>query len=98
MFEIEEIVMIPKEAEANNEADLSSEMDAPAWAVVSFDECAASSLTYEEAAKLVAKLSNDVNALCIVTNDAAQKMFGKKRHIVPDDNSEDADKHFTETL
>jgi len=51
-----------------------SGFSAPIWSVVSFDNCAASGLTYEEAMTKMAELRiENVSGLCIVTDDAAAK-------------------------
>lgn len=45
------------------------------WSVVSFDRCEASNLTYPEAEqKLEELLAKNVYGLCIVTDNAAQKV------------------------
>lgn len=57
---------------------ISSEFDAPRWSVMSFDDCAASGLAYEEARKMVEQMSDNVAGLCIVTDEAAQRMLNSK--------------------
>ena len=78
-----------------------SELDQPRWAVVSFNECTASGLSYEEAKRLIEQLSAEVPGLCIVTDEAAQKMYGeeKVKRAKPNEPGEDlSQKAFQETL
>ncbi|HYP49328.1 MAG TPA: hypothetical protein VEQ34_00195, partial [Pyrinomonadaceae bacterium] len=56
-----------------------SELDQPRWSVVTFNECAASSLSYAEATRLVVQLQDEVPGLCIVTDEAARKMYGERK-------------------
>lgn len=52
-----------------------SELVEPIWSVVTYETVAASGLTYEEAAKLAERLKNErVSGLCIITDEAAQKI------------------------
>jgi len=58
---------------------LSSELNEPCWSVVTFETCAANGLTYDEAAGELKKLAGKkVSGLCIVTDEAARKVTGKK--------------------
>ena len=51
------------------------ELDEPRWSVVSFDQIEAGGLTYRQAAALQSALElNDVNGLCIVTDEAARRV------------------------
>ena len=51
---------------------VKSGFTAPIWSVVSFENCAASGMTYEEAMAKMAELRvENVSGLCIVTDDAA---------------------------
>jgi len=51
-----------------------SELDAPIWAVVSFERTEASHLNYADAAAKLADLEEQhVAGLCIVTDDAAAR-------------------------
>ena len=78
-----------------------SELDQPRWSVITFNECAATNLSYEEAKRLVEQMSADVPGLCIVTDEAAQKMFGatKPKTLKIEDKDEDlSQKAFQETL
>lgn len=59
----------------------ASEFDAPRWSVVSAEDCAASSLSYNEAANLVQKMSDSIPGLCIVTDEAANRLYGKPKSI-----------------
>lgn len=52
-----------------------SELDMPRWSVVSFDACEGAGLTYEAAEKLLSeKEAAGVYGLCIVTDEAAQRV------------------------
>lgn len=52
-----------------------SELDAPIWAVVSFERCEAADITYDEAARKLAELdAAKVNGLCIVTSATAARL------------------------
>jgi len=54
---------------------VTSELVMQRWSVVSFDVCEASGLTYDAAAKLMAeKDAAGVYGLCIVTDEAAERM------------------------
>lgn len=49
------------------------ELDQPAWSVISADECIATDLTYEIAMQKLQELKS-VSGVCIVTNEAANRM------------------------
>ncbi len=54
---------------------VKSGFSAPIWSVVTFENCAASGLTYEEAMARMAELRTEhVSGLCIVTDDAAARL------------------------
>jgi len=54
-----------------------SELDAPIWSVISFDRCEAAGLTYAEAVRKINELeAKSVSGLCIVTDDAAERVAG----------------------
>ncbi len=51
------------------------ELSAPQWAVISFERCEASGLTYEQAAATLQDLDRaGITGLCIVTDDAAARL------------------------
>lgn len=78
-----------------------SELDQPRWSVITFNECAASGLSYAEASRLVEQMHDEVPGLCIVTDDAARKMYGetKSARVKPNEPAEDlSQKAFQETL
>jgi hypothetical protein len=53
----------------------TSELDAAIWSVISFERVEARNLDYAKAAKLLAELeSKGVPGLCIVTNEAADRV------------------------
>lgn len=61
--------------EAEGEPEVVSELELSSWAVVSFDGCVASDLTYNEAEDLVSKLDESERpGLCIVTSAAAGRI------------------------
>lgn len=61
---------------------VSSELDMPRWSVVSFDVCEASGLTYSAAAKLMSeKEAAGVYGLCIVTDEAAERVAPTRKHL-----------------
>mgnify|MGYP003551763804 CR=1 FL=1 len=52
-----------------------SELSEPMWSVVTFETVAASSLSYDEAQNLAAKLEKEkVSGICIITDEAAQRI------------------------
>ena len=54
------------------------ELSEPRWSVVSFDNCEASNLTYEQAARKLSELAaQKVSGLCIVTDEAAARIAKK---------------------
>lgn len=60
--------------------NLRSELDAPVWSVITFDKCAASGLTYSDAAERLKKLeAENVSGLCIVTDETAARITIKKK-------------------
>ncbi len=78
-----------------------SELDQPRWSVVTFNECAASGLSYAEATRLVEQMQDEVPGLCIVTDEAARKMYGetKTARVISKEPAEDlSQKAFQETL
>ena len=67
-------IVAPAEAGVPAEGPLS-ELGEACWSVVSFDKCEAGGLTYSEAEKKMAELlANNVYGLCIVTDEAAQRV------------------------
>lgn len=58
--------------------DLPGELNERRWAVVTFETCAANNLTYDEAAEKLQKLeAKKISGLCIITDDAAQRIADK---------------------
>lgn len=56
---------------------LESELDAPIWAVVSFEKCEAAGLSYPQALERIAELERaGVYGLCVVTDEAANRLRG----------------------
>lgn len=61
--------------ETASDADFSSELNAPKWSVVSFETRLASNLTYDDAAKKMKQLkAKKVSGLCIITDEAAERI------------------------
>ena len=55
--------------------EFSSELNAPRWSVVSFEKCIAGNLTYAEASEKLFELDAEkISGLCIVTDEAAQRI------------------------
>lgn len=55
-----------------------SELDMPVWSVISFEKRIGENLKYDDAAAMLEKLVGaKVSGLCIITNEAAEKMFGE---------------------
>ena len=67
-------------AEANVSNDnYVNELREPRWSVVSFEQCAAKNLTYEEAERKIAELEKQgVSGLCVVTDEAAKRIAAFK--------------------
>lgn len=65
-------------AEEKNESvseEISSELTAPNWSVVSFETHIAGNLTYAEAAEKLKQLAAEkVSGLCIITDEAAKRI------------------------
>lgn len=65
---------------ADSAEDFPSELAENIWSVITFDETAASGLTYNEAVKLRTKLEAEkVSGLCIITDEAAARMTAEKK-------------------
>lgn len=55
-----------------------SELDAPIWSVISFEKRVGKNLNYADAAAMLKKLIGaKVSGLCIITDEAAEKMSGE---------------------
>jgi hypothetical protein len=55
--------------------ETASELEMPIWSVITFDEIAANSLTYADAAEKLEKLKAEkVSGLCVVTDETAARM------------------------
>jgi hypothetical protein len=65
---------MPK-SKQGSEATTDSELSAARWALISFERCEASGLTYEQAARKRAELEKQkITGLCIVTDEAAARV------------------------
>lgn len=61
--------------EPKQDAEKRSELDAARWAVISFERCEATALTYEQASVKMAELEKQSLAgLCIVTDETATRI------------------------
>lgn len=59
----------------DSEEILISELNQPIWAIVNFEKCEINDLSYAEAVqKLIELEKKGVFGLCLVTNDAAQRV------------------------
>lgn len=57
----------------------ANELNKPCWSVVTFERCAASNLTYAAAVQeLEELLTKKIAGLCIVTDEAAERIKNKK--------------------
>jgi hypothetical protein len=55
--------------------ETASELEMSIWSVITFDEIAASNLTYADAAEKLEKLKAEkVSGLCVVTDETAGRM------------------------
>ena len=69
-----------------NKQNLTSELNEQTWAVISERGCVARNLVYEEAVRVVRKLSGEAaRGLCIITNEAASRLPPPEQ--CPDDSS-----------
>jgi hypothetical protein len=67
---------------------MTSDLEAQLWSVLSDRGCEASSLTHEEARRLVHRLGGEGrHGLCIVTDEAASRMGAGAREQEPGDRS-----------
>ena len=65
-------------ADAALDSKLPSELREPRWSVVSFENRVASNLSYEEASKKLKSLeAKKISGLCIITDEAAQRIAKK---------------------
>ncbi|NNE97531.1 MAG: hypothetical protein HKN25_00785 [Pyrinomonadaceae bacterium] len=65
----------PAADDASTEVVLS-ELHKPQWSVVTFDQCAARNLTYDEAVLKMDELAKEnISGLCIVTDNASEHML-----------------------
>ena len=56
-----------------------SELNEPRWSVVTFERRAAKNLTYAQAAQKLRELADEkISGLCIVTDEAAEKIKNEK--------------------
>ncbi len=68
--------VVPAEIATNSEVWF--ELSEPLWSVVTFENCAAKNLTYEEALNKMKDLKEqNVSGLCIVTDEAAERIQKK---------------------
>ena len=66
----------PADAVQNDER-FPSELSETRWSVITYETVAASGLSYPEAADLAAKLKSErVSGICIITDDAAERIKG----------------------
>ena len=70
-------ILTMKTSEPESKTNLS-ELDAPQWAVLTFECCAASGVTYTEARRLIEELKSVTSGLCVVTDEAARRLYNKQ--------------------
>jgi len=64
-----------RSTEQKTEPAFASELDEPIWALVSFERCEATELTFNEVVQKLAELeSQKIAGLCIVTSEAAARI------------------------
>ncbi len=62
-------------ANKNASAEITSEINAPRWSIVSFEKVEAKNLIYAEAGEKINQLeARKVSGLCIVTDEAAGRI------------------------
>lgn len=65
-----------------SDTNTPNELSETRWSVVSFEDCAASNLTYAQAAQKLAELAaRKVSGLCIVTDEAAARIANKREAV-----------------
>ena len=63
-----------RHAERPNEIEVN-ELSSPSWAVISFDRCESTGLTYPEAAEKMRELDSQwIAGLCLVTAESAARL------------------------
>lgn len=68
-----------RSAKAVSKTDFSGELNEPRWSVVSFESRIAGSLNYEDAARKLEELrAKKISGLCIITDEAAERIINKK--------------------
>ena len=69
------------ENSAEKREDFTSELDAPVWSVISFEKRVGQNLNYADARAMLDKLVGEkVSGLCIITDEAAEKMSANDFH------------------
>lgn len=62
----------------SSNGNFKDELREPRWSVVSFEKVAANNLTYNEAARKIAELEKQkVSGLCLITDEAAERISGE---------------------
>lgn len=70
-------IAVPAVATVADE-NLLSELDQQIWSVISFEKRVGKNLKYADAASMLKELVGEkISGLCIVTDDAAEKMSGE---------------------
>lgn len=70
-------IVVPAVEQVADENTLC-ELDEPRWSVISFEKRVGKNLKYPDAAAMLEKLASEkVSGLCIVTDEAAEKMSGE---------------------
>jgi hypothetical protein len=72
---MEEVGQKMRQGTGEPATELPNELLEPRWAVVSFEKCEAIDLNYADAVKKMDELESlSVAGLCVVTNEAAERM------------------------
>ena len=68
-----------KEKKKAEKKEASSQLYEQSWSVVNFEACLASGLTYDEASEKLQKYAKEnISGLCIITDEAAQRIDKKQ--------------------
>lgn len=76
----------------------TSDFARPRWSVINSETSAASNLTYAEAVEKLRALSETTHGLCIVTDQAAERLHGTNQNAQQSENEDLSRKQFAEML
>ena len=73
------VMTVAEQVRSEERGLAGSELDEPIWSVISFERVEATSLGYEEAARLMSELEErGVPGLCVVTNESASRIKARE--------------------